>query len=333
MHASEVWESEALNARVARAALTPLSWLYAAGWQAYLGVYGLGLKRAGEPHRPVICVGNLVVGGSGKSPFTRFIASELRAMGRQVVVSCSGYGSGAAEAASMAPNGPLSPRDWGDEPAMLRWLDPDLPLIVGRRRVLAAELCHRHFPNAVMLMDDGFQHLPLKKHLSIVLDNPNPSNRRCLPAGPYREPRGNRKRADLVLPGEFSLESAIVGFCDAEGQRVDPHAMNGCEATYLCALGQPQKFIDALTGSGILAERGLSLPDHDPLTAGNLLDALPADLPVIVTAKDWVKLRERPDVGKRRFLVALHEVRAQPADGFRAWLEAKLNGIEKASPQ
>jgi tetraacyldisaccharide 4'-kinase len=332
MHATEVWEGDGPGARVARVALTPISWLYAAGWQTYLGIYRAGIKRAREAHCPVVCVGNLIVGGSGKSPFTRFVAQQLGILGREVVVSSSGYGSPASEAASVAPRGPLSPKEWGDEAAMLRWLEPDLPLIVGRRRVLAAELCHEHFPNAVMLMDDGFQHLPLRKHLSIILDPLRPKNTRCLPAGPYREPRSNRRRADFVLPGDIPLVSILTGFVDPDGQRVDRHTLASSPVSYLCALGQPKGFIESLSTVGLQVSPGLALRDHDPLSAGNLVDALP-EVPIIVTAKDWVKLRERPDVGRRRFLVALHEVRAEPAEAFRAWLETKLNGIETATPR
>ncbi|RYD40359.1 MAG: tetraacyldisaccharide 4'-kinase, partial [Verrucomicrobiaceae bacterium] len=174
----DLWESPALGPFFARLVLTPLSWLYAAGWQAYLATYRFGFKKAAEPHRPILCVGNLQVGGSGKSPLVRHLIDVLRGMGREVVVSCSGYGSPRAEAATLAPEGELDAAEWGDEPAMLRMQVPDLPLVVGRRRVLAAAIVHQHFPNAVMLMDDGFQHLPLRKTLSIVLDPLQPKNRR-----------------------------------------------------------------------------------------------------------------------------------------------------------
>ena len=101
----ELWESPAPSARLARAALTPLSWLYALGWQAYLLTYRLGLKKAQAPHHPILCVGNLQAGGSGKSPLVRHLVDVLRSMGREVVVSCSGYGAPRAEAASLAPEG------------------------------------------------------------------------------------------------------------------------------------------------------------------------------------------------------------------------------------
>ncbi len=318
VHPNELWQSDRASARIARGALLPLSALYAFGWEAYLAVYRLGLKRAAEPHAPVVCVGNLVSGGSGKSPVTLHLAALLREMGREVVISASGYGGPRAEAATLAPEGPLSAREWGDEPAMIRWLLPEVPLVVGRRRVLAAELVHEHHPQAVMLMDDGFQHLPLKKHLSIVLDPERPKNPWCLPAGPYREGRWNRRRADLVLPGQFRVEAEPLHLIRPDGASAErPVRMSA-----LCALGQPEGFFRALGD----AEPRVALPDHDPLDAGNLLGRLPADRPVVVTAKDWVKLRERPDVGEREFLIARHSVRIEPADEFRAWLETRLDG-------
>ena len=314
----DLWESSAPSARLARAALTPLSWLYAGGWQTYLLVYRLGLKRARAPHRPVLCVGNLQAGGSGKSPLVLHLAELLREMGREVVVSCSGYGAPRAEAATLAPEGPLDAAEWGDEPAMLRLLAPDLPLVVGRRRVLAATLVHEARPGAVMLMDDGFQHLPLRKTLSLVLDPPDPPNRRCLPAGPYREPRGNRRRADEVLPGRFRVveENWLE---DRVGERTDlPPAY-----LVLCALGQPARFLASLPSPPVATRL---LPDHDPLTAGTLFDGMDPALPVVVTAKDWVKLRVRPDLAGRTILVARHAVRVEPAAEFRAWLAERLGG-------
>ncbi len=324
----DLWESPAPGARLARAALTPLSWLYAGGWQAYLLTYRLGLKRATEPHRPVLCVGNLQAGGSGKSPLVRHLVDVLREMGREVVVSCSGYGAPRAEAASLAPPGELDAAEWGDEPAMLRMQAPDLPLVVGRRRVLAATLVHEAHPNAVMLMDDGFQHLPLRKTLSLLLDPPDPVNRRCLPAGPYREPRRNLRRADAVLPGRFRVveETWVVeseGWMVKENLPPTTHHPLPSPFAVLCALGQPARFLASLSEKPAFQRL---LPDHDPLTAGNLFDGMDPALPVVVTAKDWVKLRNRTDLDGRRILVARHSARVEPAAEFRAWLSERLDG-------
>lgn len=325
MRAEEIWFSEKPGPTLIRTLLTPLSWLYAGGWQAYASTYRTGIKRAKEPHRPVICVGNLTVGGSGKSPLTLHLYDLLREMGHAVVVSASGYGSPRSEGATLAPEGDLDASEWGDEPAMLRWLRPGMALVVGRGRVRAAELVHEHASGAVVLMDDGFQHLPLRKHFTLLLDPPEPRNRRCLPAGPYREPRTNRKRADLVLPGEFAVQEGEITFADPLAGTASPTALPEGPIQVLCGLGRPDKFVSDLKGQGrqVLAAR--LLPDHDPLDAGNLWDGLNPDLPVVVTAKDWVKLRRRNDLNRWRIRVAMRDVRVEPAAEFREFLHGTLS--------
>lgn len=315
-----------MAARLTRLSLTPLSWLYAGGWQTYLLVYRLGLKKALEPHRPVVCIGNLKVGGTGKSPITLYVARVLEELGKEVVIGCSGYGSPRSEGASLAPKGELNPKEWGDEPAMIRSLAPDFPIIVGRARVEAARICQDRFPNAVLLMDDGFQHLPVKKHVSIVLDPPG-TNRRCLPAGPYREPYDNRRRASLVLPNGFKAIFRVARLQTTEGEEQNPPRAN-----VLCALANPQRFLEDLRALGVQVHQTHLLPDHDPLDRGNLFDSLEPDLPVIVTAKDWVKLQNRQDRGARQILIARQEACIEPEAEFRAWLARKLDELEEQRP-
>ncbi len=316
MHIQDLWESSDLSAVFGRAALTPLSWLYGAGWQAYLKLYEVGLKKAAEPHFPVVCIGNLSTGGTGKTPMTMHLVQVMREMGKRVVVGCSGYGSPRAEAATIAPDGPLSPKEWGDEPALLRSVFPDLPLVVGRRRVLAAELVHLSFPDAVLLMDDGFQHLPLKKHIHILLDPESPKNSMCLPAGPYREPRRNRMRADLVLPGRFQIVEKPMKLVSAAGEESVPD-----DYTILCALGQPRRFIENVQEKFPQRHPNVvSLPDHDPLDEPNLFGSGI----YVVTGKDWVKIRERDDINPENFLIATREVSVEPQAEFRMWLSEKL---------
>ena len=321
MQPGDIWSGKTFGGRIVRGVLTPASWLYAAGWQSYVAIYRANLKRAAHPHSPIVCVGNLLVGGAGESPLTLHLVDVLRRMGREVVVGASGYGSPRAEAASVAPEGPLDPREWGDEPAMMRLLIPDLPLVVGRRRVLAAEMCHRRWPDSVLLMDDGFQHLPLEKDLTIVLDPAKPDNVRCLPAGPYREPRSNRGRADLVIPGEFSIVSEPTVFTDARGDEIKLTS-----GFVLCALARPIGFVEAVRASGVDVMGERLVPDHDPLDAGTLLDGIPSDVPVIVTVKDWVKLALRSDSANRQFAIARHSVRVEKSGPFQEWLRDRLDG-------
>lgn len=323
---TELWDDFGIENMV----LAPLSGLYALGWSAYRAVYELGLKRAAEPHKPVVCVGNLRVGGVGKTPTVLHLAQALQDLGRDVVLGLSGYGSPSAQGARLCPAGPLSPRTWGDEPALARFLMPEVPLIVGRRRVLAAEICAQTYPGRVLLMDDGFQHLPLRKHLTILLDPPQPVNRLCLPAGPYREPRSARKRADLVVPGEFQAVRARtrVWRHDSGAEAThesDASALVGTRVSAVCALGSPRSFLETLERLGAHVVDARIRRDHDPLTEGNLLAGLDPRIPIATTLKDWVKLRERADLAEWRFLVLHYDVAIEPQKEFRVWLSKRLD--------
>lgn len=306
--------------------LSPLSLLYAGGWISYQSIYALGLKKPAKPHTPIVCIGSLLAGGAGKSPVTLQVARELIAEGRKVVISISGYRSPQAEGATLAPDDEqLDAHTWGDETAMSRWLLPGVPLVVGRDRVRAAEIIHSEFTDSIMLMDDGFQHLRLKTDVSIILDPPELQNRLPLPAGPYREVRSmGRARADLVLPGKFQVVEHPLELDRADGT---PLETLPAKAHVLTSIGRPYRVIGALERMGIEAGTGLHLPDHDPLTKGNLLDGLDPALPVIVTAKDWVKLCSRSDLPHDRFLVARHRVTVEPRDLFIKWLLGRLDGI------
>lgn len=305
--------------------LSPLSLLYAAGWAAYAATYAYGLKKPSRARLPVVCVGSLAAGGSGKSPTALWIASQLAAHGRHPVLGLSGYGSPRSESASLAPSGPLDAAEWGDEPAMARWLAPDVPLVVGRDRVLAAQLVEQSSPGSVLVMDDGFQHLRLAPTVSIVLDEASPRNGLCLPAGPYREPRtAGRERADCCIPGEFSLTSQPLRFVSPELKAVDAPE----SGTALCAIARPERFIGALESAGVRLVGRIALPDHDPLVAGTLLDRADADLPLVVTAKDWVKLRARRDLSGRSVVIALQEIAVTPADAFMTWLLDRIDALD-----
>src|SRR5690606_24399390 len=126
--------------------------LYQAGWLAYASLYRYGFKRAFVPAIPTICIGNLTAGGSGKTPFTLEITRNLNARGIRAVIGTSGYGSPRYHGATLAPEGPLPIDTWGDEACMLRYLEPEIPLIVGHDRVRAAQIAAEQFPHAVLIM-------------------------------------------------------------------------------------------------------------------------------------------------------------------------------------
>lgn len=314
-----VWTEKGVEALC----LFPVSLIYAGGWIAYEAIYKFGWKTAAAPHRSIITIGNLIAGGSGKTPTTIYVASLLRQLGSDPVISISGYGSPASADAKLAPEGELSAREWGDEAAMVRWMFPDQALVVGRDRVMAAQLVHQAFPQRVMLMDDGFQHLRLEQPATIVLDPP-PPNDFCLPAGPYREPRGlGRSRARLLLPSDrFAWNRSKTLFRQVLGQQVDIKVQG---ANVLCAVARPYRLIHSLRNEGIETNVVRVLPDHDPLTRGTLLDDFDPAVPLIVTAKDWVKLRERNDIEGRTVIACWYEAAVHPEEEFLECLREILN--------
>lgn len=303
-------------------ALFPFSLLYGLGWEAYELAYRIGLKKPVEPHCPVVVVGNLQVGGTGKSPITVLVAHDLMELGEQVVISASGYGSPKSVEATVAPDGPLAAQEWGDEPAMLRDLLPDIPLIVGRNRVRAAEICHERFPNAVLLLDDGLQHKPLKKHITILLDPEQPMNRFLLPAGPYREPRWYRNRYDIVIPKDFEFKASLsLVPLGADTEALAP----GSEVQLLSSIAKPYRLMGSLDLIGLKLVRGRQLPDHHPLLGPAVLKGFDPAVPLVMTRKDWVKFRDRPDA--IHWNVHLLELNAhlEPRQPFRQKLRTLLD--------
>lgn len=315
----KIWFAPSAGARIARGALVPASALYALGFRLYRGVYDLGLKRAERAELPVVCVGNLAAGGSGKTPVALHVADVLRSIGREVVLGMSGYGSPRAAGASLAAPGPLDPSEWGDEPAMARLLRPDLPLVVGRRRPLAARIAAEAHPGAVLVMDDGFQHLPIAKDVTLLLDPKHPANRWTFPAGPYRESRSARHRADLVLDGDpFGVVYAPPRL---EGGHVP------AQAALVTAVARPERVIASLRELGVEPDPVVVRPDHDPLDASDLLARIPAGRAIVTTAKDWGKLIGRSDVEGRRVLTLTREARIEPTGAFAAWLQERVERV------
>ncbi len=302
-------------------AALPLSGLYAVGWLGYLATYAFGFKKAKAPHDRVLCVGNLRVGGTGKSPMVEYLHRILKPHVSQIVLGMSGYGSPKSERAQIAPDGELDPAEWGDEVAMMRWMLPSAAIIVGRARVRAAELCNEKFPQALLLMDDGFQHLPLKKSCNLILDPPA-GNQLCFPAGPYREPRRiGLARADLTLPNaQFEL---VRSRPTATGPDGTPMSLPPV-AQLVTAVARPSAVISSLQASGTEVSRAITKQDHDPLTAPTLLDSFDPSLPVIATLKDWVKLRRHPRVEAFDWCVTNYQVSVEPEEDFRNWLISHL---------
>jgi len=312
--------------------LRGLAGLYALGWRAYAGVYALGLKRRAQMPIPVIGVGSLWAGGVGKTPVTIAVARLLQEAGVRVAVLTHGYGgSRYRTGAWIDPAQHPDPAEVGDEAAELRLALPDAPLAVGKPRVrMAHAAIARWSPNALVL-DDGFQHLPLARTLDLVLlpaDSPL-GNGYCLPAGPLREPpEGVRRAGGVVLvqweqcqlppPQPSSSTRRELGFLPrvrgrlgggqtlpiytatiaptalmhlATGERLPLEALRGQPLTVVCGIARPQRFLQTADALGYTVAETRLFPDHHTYTPDELCRF--SGKTMLTTLKDAVKLRGR----------------------------------------
>jgi tetraacyldisaccharide 4'-kinase len=260
------------------AALTPASALYSGAlalreqwWRS----------RATDCGVTTISVGNLSVGGNGKTPFTLFLASRLRAQGLAVAIISRGWG-GTSEAAALVSDGDrilMSPREAGDEPVMMAKSFGG-PIAIARRRIDAARLLSSRGHFDVFILDDGFQHLRLRRDLNLLLINAARGfgNGWVLPAGPLREPHRSIERADaIVLINADSASATARSGAELELPHdipivmaaIRPRALVRADATGWHELplkpvsvddGATSKNLGALSGRRIVAVSGLADP-------------------------------------------------------------------------
>lgn len=292
--------------------LLPASGLYGLGVAVNRLAYRLGILPSTKVPVQVISVGNLTVGGTGKTPVVMALAEKLAASGKKVVILNRGYG---------APE-PLDygePRSAanGDEAWMMRRRLPDsVKVIVGRNRVANAKRAIEEHQPDVILLDDGFQHLKLKRDLDIVLIDGDKllGNRHLLPVGPLREPLAALRRANAVWvtknPSAESLERVrswagpgipVVGvpFETAGFQRLSddallpPETLAGKPALAFSGIAQPEAFAASLKECGVTLVGHLEFGDHHwytPADVDRILSRESEDTLLITTEKDRVKI-------------------------------------------
>ncbi len=275
-------------------------------------VYDWGIL---SPHRApvtVISVGNLLLGGSGKTPFAIYLAALLANRGLKPAVVSRGYrGTSRApylvvgDGSSSAPL--VGPDACGDEPYLIAERLPDIPVIVGRKRIYPVKAAEELFGCNIVVLDDGFQHLPLRRDADIVLLNGSEDH--MFPWGRLREPLSALKRADIVVlvtadeiptvakkyvrgpifrcrPVAAGLETGVTSRCAP----ADSHS--GRDVILVSGIANPPRFRRTAEHLGWIVKDHHAFPDHHAFKDRELRSILDraAGLPVVFTEKDWVKL-------------------------------------------
>ncbi|MBQ0719941.1 MAG: tetraacyldisaccharide 4'-kinase [Gammaproteobacteria bacterium] len=284
-------------------ALLPLSYLFrgvAAGRKAYLQS-----RYQAQPFAvPVVVVGNIAVGGTGKTPLIISLVHSLQAAGIRPGIVSRGYG-GQPSKQSRKVAADSSAQEFGDEPVLIA-REANCPVVVDSDRVAAVKFLIDEFNVDVVLSDDGLQHYRMHRDLEIaVLDaRRGLGNAQCLPAGPLREPPGRLASVDfIVLNGASKTHSATFSSAATavvnmtleptffrhlrSGQRVAANDWSGARSVHaLAGIGNPERFSNTLLALGLEPQLH-RFPDHHPFTPADLQfdDALA----VVMTSKDAVK--------------------------------------------
>ncbi|MEO6922163.1 MAG: tetraacyldisaccharide 4'-kinase [Collimonas sp.] len=269
-------------------------WLYAAGWQASTRL-----------PVPVIVVGNIFVGGTGKTPLTIWLVQALRQAGYVPGVISRGYAAQSGDGKPLVQQVGASSlaAEVGDEPLLIAGR-AQCPVMVGRDRVAAAQALLQAHPEVnLILSDDGLQHYRLQRDIEIVLfDARGAGNGWLLPAGPLREPATRRRDFTVVnapsIPASMPTTSIRMQLVGDQVERLsDPMQARALASlrdpalkiTAAAGIGNPQRFFSMLSAAGLVFD-SMALPDHHDFS-DNPFAALQAEV-ILITEKDAVKCRQ-----------------------------------------
>lgn len=279
--------------------LLPLSWLY----QAIARRRRRRLQAEARPFpSPVIVVGNITAGGTGKSPLTAWLAGYLSQQGWRPVILSRGYGSQRPDDSAMVVTADSDPAQAGDEPVMLA-AQTGCPVVVHPRRLESARLAREKKLGDLFLCDDGLQHYYLARDLELaVFDGARGiGNGASLPVGPLRELPGRLREVDFVV-----VNGAATGPVPSHtnrytmtltpsrvrnlmtGESHGPEWLQGRDCQALAGIGNPQRFFDQLKALGATVE-GRAFADHHRYTEQDIATA--DERPLLMTDKDAVKIR------------------------------------------
>jgi len=254
--------------------------------------------RSSSLNKPVIVIGNITVGGSGKTPVVHAVVKMLQQRGLRPAILTRGYKSDFEQQILILNSSEISPKA-GDEANMLAELCA-CPLAIGADRVSSAKELLQTIPDIdVLIADDGLQHYAMQRDIEIVVERRlSYGNGFCLPAGPLREPRRRLQDADLIVDRDAADVTELFGRCWNLQQPDETRALESFkeqEVYALAGIGFPDYFFDRLSAAGLQVE-GHAFADHHVFSSADICNLL--DKPLLVTHKDAVKLRHlvHPDI-------------------------------------
>jgi tetraacyldisaccharide 4'-kinase len=253
--------------------MNPLSSIFGLGVRARNALYDRGLTRSQRLNSPVVSIGNLSVGGSGKTPFVLLLGELLKSRSLKFDILSRGYGRKTKGVLLVDPAG--SPHDFGDEPLLMaRRLN--VPVVVGESRYAAGVFAENKFGPQLHLLDDGFQHRALARDFDIVLVTPEDARDRLLPAGRLREPLSSLGRADAIVltsgasADAFPLEHKLVW----KARRGIVPANIPARPVVFCGIARPKNFVAQLRTAGIEPVAEAFYRDHHAYTEQDVRDLL-----------------------------------------------------------
>jgi len=256
-------------------------------------LYRGGLLKVYQPDRPLVVVGNITVGGTGKTPIVIALVERLQKRGLRPGVVSRGYGASAPQS-PLVVNSSTGASQCGDEPLLIV-RRTGCPCVISPSRPDAVRTLLASFDVDLVISDDGLQHYAMARDLEIAVVDARVGlgNGFCLPAGPLREPPSRLAGVDFVIyrgstdpvNGVTYESEALVNICSGERLPVAPEGV-GREIHAVAGIGQPWQFFDTLRTAGFEVEPH-SFPDHHLYSATDFAGL--ADKPVIMTEKDAVK--------------------------------------------
>ncbi len=307
--------------------LAPLGWMYALVMYVRRMIYQSGLIPVQRLKAPVIVIGNLTVGGTGKTPLVIWLAKFLIEKGYSPGIVSRGY-RGKVKEWPQQVRADSNPDLVGDEPVLIAKRTGCPVAISPRRRIAAEELVGRVGCN-IILSDDGLQHLALPRDIEIaVVDGLRRfGNQRCMPAGPLREPLSRISSVDMVISNgatgrhEYMMEyiyGDLVSLGD-ENEQMEIETISGSTVHAIAGIGNPARFFSYLRGKKLQVIKH-EYPDHHEYSATDI--QFGDGLPVVMTEKDAVKcikfaskehwylpiIAKLPEAFEHRFEVLLKEI-------------------------